>query len=663
MTSFAATLPMVALTGQPNTGKSTIFNALTGLSQQVSNWPGRTVAHKSGTADLGPTAVTLVDLPGNYGLTPASEEERVTRDFLLHDSPAVLVLVASAAAPERSLVHALDAALLGRPVVLAMNMMDVAEREGRVVDTEVLTRRLGIPVVAMNAAQGVGLDPLRRAVAAALSSRNGASGPQPSLPDDLLEIWAALRERLTAVPALQPSQSFLALKLLEHDPDVRALLQRALPEREFEELDRLIRSAPGARERAMEARHAQARKLTAASLSISGPDAPVFGRFDSLATHPLTGPLLAVAVLIAALVCGFLVGFPLPILIMKAMFATEEAAHQALLPFAPWLAGMAQGVVRGVGSVLCLLPFLMTFYAVFAVLEDVGYLARVAYVMDGLMSRIGLSGKAFVVLLFSLPCNVPGVAAGRICDSEQQRLLSMLLAPLVPCSAKIAVAATLAVWLFPPWIAALAVPAVLAINILVLGAASTTLNHLLFAGTPPRHMILELPRYQRPNWRAVAAHAVAKGRSFVRKAGTLIVCFSVVVWFIAYFPTGEVRTSLLGRAGMLLEPLGAYLGLDWRLITALFASLLNKEALLATMAIIYDTPLSELPTMLRAELSPASAFSFMVAQSLFLPCVATLGVLGEETGKIAWGPILAAGTALLALAASFAAYQLANLLL
>lgn len=314
--------------------------------------------------------------------------------------------------------------------------------------------------------------------------------------------------------------------------------------------------------------------------------------------------------------------------------------------------------MRGVGSVLCLLPFLVTFYAVFAVLEDVGYLARVAYVMDGLMSRIGLSGKAFVVLLFSLPCNVPGVAAGRICDSERQRLLSMLLAPLVPCSAKIAVAATLAFWLFPPWTAVWAVPAVLGINVLVLAMVSLALNRFLFDEAAPQRMILELPRYQRPNWRAVAAQAVAKGRSFVRKAGTLIVCFSVMVWFVAYFPTGEVRTSLLGQAAVLLEPLGAHLGLDWRLITSLFASLLNKEALLATMAIIYDTPLTQLPILLRAELSPASVFSFMVAQSLFLPCIATIGVLSEETGKMRWGLALAVGTVILALFASFAAYQL-----
>ncbi len=656
--SPATALPVVALTGQPNTGKSTIFNALTGLRQQVSNWPGRTVAHKSGTADLETMKATLVDLPGNYGLTPASEEERITRDFLLHGSPALLILVASAAAPERSLVHALDAALLGRPVVLAMNMTDVAEREGRALDTEVLAQRLRIPVVAMNAAQGQGLDRLRQAVAAGLSGRNGAHPPRPCLPDDLRDIWTALCERLATVPGLRPSQSFFALKLLERDPDVLALLEQTLPPQEFADLDRLARSAPRARERALEARHAQARDLAAAALSASGPATPVFGRFDALATHPVSGPLLAVAVLIAALVCGFVVGFPLPVLIMKLMFATEATVHQALLPFSPWLAGMAQGVVRGVGSVLCLLPFLMTFYAVFAVLEDVGYLARVAYVMDGLMSRIGLSGKAFVVLLFSLPCNVPGVAAGRICDSERQRLLAMLLAPLVPCSAKIAVAATLAFWLFPPWTAAWAVPAVLGINVLVLAAASLTLNRFLFRDASPQHMVLELPRYQRPNWRAVAAHAVAKGRSFVLKAGTLIVCFSVVVWFVAYFPTGEVRTSLLGRAAVLLEPLGGRLGLDWRLITALFASLLNKEALLATMAIIYDTPLTQLPVVLRAELSPASAFSFMVAQSLFLPCIATLGVLGEETGKMRWGLLLAAGTVILALSVSFAAYQL-----
>jgi hypothetical protein len=298
-------------------------------------------------------------------------------------------------------------------------------------------------------------------------------------------------------------------------------------------------------------------------------------------------------------------------------------------------------VVRGVGSVVCLTPFLVTFYAIFALLEDVGYLARIAYVMHGPMTRIGLTGKAFVALLFSLPCNVAGVSAGRICDSDRQRKMAAILAPFVPCSAKLAVSATLASWLFPPWIAGAAVFGVLVLNALLLGLAGTTVDRLL-PGREAQHLLLELPRYQRPRLRVIASEAVARGWAFVQKAGTLIVSFCVLVWFFAYYPTGDIRTSLLGQVGVRLEPLGAVLGFDWRLLTSLLTSVLNKEAVLATLAIIYGVPLDRLPEVLRAEMGAAQAMSFMVAQSLFLPCVATMGVLRKECGR-SWVVLAVAG--------------------
>lgn len=651
------TLPLVALAGQPNTGKSTLFNALTGLRQQVGNWPGRTVDKTTGLARIRGRTVAVVDLPGNYGLTPASEEERIARDFLLDSRPDVLVLALSAVSLDRALCHALDAALLGVPLVLAVTMVDIAEREGIAFDAVALEKASGLPVVAVNASRGLGLKELEAAVGRALECGCGSTSSKVSapsyLPDAVREAWEELRRGLSTTRTRGPGAGLLALKILEGDADIAAWAGSQTPS----VLPGITAYGAGVGADIVALRHARAVELADAALRQVGRARPVFGRFDAVATHPLAGPLLALLVLLLAFTLGMLVGFPLPYLIMKGMFAAEEYANGLLSPVSPWLGGVGMGVVRGVGVVVCLTPFLVTFYAIFALLEDIGYLARIAYVMDGPMNRIGLTGKAFVALLFSLPCNVAGVSAGRICDSDRQRTMAAIMAPLVPCSAKLAVSATLASWLFPPWIAGAVVLGVLLLNALLLGAAGTVLD-MLMPTREDRHLLLELPRYQRPRMRAIASQALARGWSFVQKAGTLIVCFCVLVWFFAYYPTGDIRTSLLGQAGIMLEPLGAALGFDWRLMTSLLTSVLNKEAVLATLAIIYGVPLDRLPEVLRAEMNAAQAVSFMVAQSLFLPCLATLGVLRKECGR-AWVVLaVAMGTAVAALAAAFAVHQL-----
>lgn len=648
--------PLVALAGQPNTGKSTLFNALTGLRQQVGNWPGRTVDKKTGLAVIGGRSVAVVDLPGHYGLTAASEEERIARDYLLDAEPDAVVLAVSAAALGRSLGHALDAALLGAPVVLAVTMVDIAEAEGLAFDAAALERATGLPVVALNAVRGMGTDALQASIARALeaSPREGRdSGAPPSfLPEESHGPWRELRALLPQTGPRGRAASLLALKILEGDADILAWADRELGP----EVAARARALSGSAGPLAAARHREAETLAAAALRQVGGARPVFGRFDALATHPLAGPFVALLVLALAFTMGMLVGFPLPYLIMKGMFAAEAFVNGLLSPHSPWLGGLGMGMVRGVGVVVCLTPFLVVFYAIFALLEDVGYLARIAYVMDGPMSRMGLSGKAFVALLFSLPCNVAGVSAGRICDSGRQRMLTAALAPMVPCSAKLAVTATLASWLFPPWTAGMAVLGVLVLNALLLGVAGAAMNRVV-PGREVQHLVLELPRYQRPRLRVIASEALARGWGFVQKAGTLIVSFCVLVWFFAYYPTGDIRTSLLGRAGVLLEPLGGLIGFDWRLITSLLTSVLNKEAVLATLAIIYGVPLDRLPDVLRAEMGTAQALSFMVAQSLFLPCLATLGVLRKECGSGKVALAVAGGTAAVALVAAFAVYQ------
>ncbi|MBG0775913.1 MAG: ferrous iron transport protein B [Desulfovibrionaceae bacterium] len=690
--------PTIALAGQPNTGKSTVFNALTGLRQAVGNWSGKTVEKKSGTlhAPSGPRLV--VDLPGTYSLTAASAEERIARDFVMDEGPDLVVVVVNAACLERTLYYVSELAVLGAPFVVALNMMDVAREEGARVDPVRLAERLGVPVVPMVASRGRGVDDLRRVIEARLAELrdgrepggpDGPDGPDGTdrtdgarapgdadasgrgvvwLADDLRATHRDLARLLGNGDGATRRAGWEALKLMEGDPEVVARVAARGPATQ-ERVRARLDGADGLFARLADARYAWIRSLTGDAGGAPGETGAVHGaeqsrtrRWDRWATHAFWGPLIMAGVLLVALAVGGLLGFPLVILMVKGMFAVEQVVFGLGNEILPWLGGLLQGLVRGVGSVLAILPFLMAFYAVFGVLEDVGYMARVAFLMDRFMSRIGLSGKSFIPLLFSLPCNITGVMAARIAESERQRTLTTLLIPLVPCSAKIAVSAAIASWLFPPAVAVGAVLGLLALNFLLLALASTVFDRFLLPGDRDRRFILELPHYHRPDWRTVGRYVLRRGRSFVRKAATIIVAFSVLVWFASYYPTGEITTSLLGRLGRQLGPVGELMGLDWRMMTSLLASVLNKEALLATMGIIFDVPQQALPGAVRAVTDTAGAVAFMCAQSLFLPCVATLGTLRSETGNGLRTILVIVGyTAALSLGTGIAVYHLVGL--
>lgn len=652
-THTARTTLTIALAGQPNTGKSTIFNALTGMNQEVGNWAGKTVERKTGVVTGNGMAHTVVDLPGTYSLSAHSGEEVIARNFILEERPDLVVVVVNAASLQRTLYYASEIDGLGRPCIIALNMMDVAEDEGLRVDPKRLSAELGIPVVPLVASKGNGVQDLITTIACfqtAPGAQKGTSNssphhdkpPFPWLSKELRDKQARIMSVLEQCGHMLPSR-WLSIKLMEGDEEVQNRLRSSLPD-QWDELQRHAAHLNEAGrngvqgdvlQKIVEQRYAWIEKSTNNALSFVNADqASLTDRVDRWATHPLWGTGIMAFVLLFSVVMGMLLGFPLPLLLMKIMFALEEMASQLHPTGFPWLAGLLQGIIRGVGSVVSILPFLMVFCGVFAFLEDVGYMARIAYIMDRFMARIGLGGKAFIPLLFALPCNITGALASRIADSEAHRLKTIYLLPLVPCSAKIAVLASLSIWLFNPQAAAVVIICLLTMNALFIGLVSIILGKFFFHETHPTELVLELPHYHRPNWNNIGRHVLSKGTAFVRKASTVILGFSIIIWFISYFPTGEINSSLLGRLGMSLEPLSELMGLDWRMFTSLLASMLNKESALATMAIIFDTSQHSLPEMLQTVLSPASAISFMVAQSLFIPCVATLGVLYSEVRSL-----------------------------
>lgn len=636
-TETCATEPVVrsvtvALAGQPNVGKSTVFNLLTGLNQHVGNWAGKTVERKEGQFAVGGTVFRLVDLPGTYSLTANSEEERIARDFILRERPDMVVAVVDAATLEHNLYLVAELLLLPAPVVLALNMMDVAEQEGIQVEPHVLSAALGIPVVPMSASHNQGL---RELVVTVEQLLRGELAYEPRRPTILPAHQLVLAELLTLiadhVPEPYPAD-WVALKLLEGDDELTALLHAALPPERWEKVQALLYQHEDAILDIAGARYEWiARMVRAAVVRPTVGRVSLTARLDRVFTHPIGGTATLVGVLGIVFWLTYTVGGPLQAW-LSARMADLAALIRLQLAGAPhWMMDLlADGLVGGAGLVLTFLPILAIFFATLAFLEDTGYLARAAYLTDRWMHLMGLHGKSFLPLLLSFGCNVPGVLGTRIIESRRARLLTILLVPLIPCTARMAVVTVLAPFFFgraAGWVAW----GLVAVNLLALSGLGILFNRLFFKGEPIA-FVMELPLYHLPNFRTIGLYVWKNVVAFLEKAGTVILVASLFVWALSFFPTGEVMQSYLAQVGRGLEPLGQLLGLPWPVLVALLTSFVAKENTIATLGVLYGDLATTLPTIV----SPTAALAFLVVQMLFIPCVGTVAAIRQETRSWAW---------------------------
>jgi len=650
---------LVALAGQPNVGKSTVFNLLTGLSQHVGNWAGKTVEKKTGIHRHGDVVLELVDLPGTYSLSAASEEELIARDFLLAARPDVVVAIINAAALERHLY--LVAELLPLPVrlVVGLNMVDVAAGEGGGVDCAALERALGVPVVPMVANRNQGVAEL---VAAVVARARDTAPDKPRLPGvraDHQSVWRELETLLGPhLPPMLPA-AWAASKLLEGDREVTRAVREACPAPEWARIERLLAAHEDGMLAVASGRYEWIADVVRAAVRRPRPgQVSVTERLDRWLTHPAWG--LATLAGVFGLVYGltFLLGVPLQALVETLITRGLGRPLSALLAGAPWwVSGMLlDGVLAGAGTVASFLPLLAIFFAVLAVLEDVGYLARAAYVTDRFMHLVGLHGKSSLPLLLGFGCNVPAVMGARILDSPNARRLTALLAPLVPCASRMTVILFVAPLFFGAWAPLVAGGLVLA-ALAILVAVGALAGRLLLPGERGA-FIMELPLYHRPRLRTVALQTWQHSLEFLRKAGTVIVVFSALVWALSALPHGRIEDSLLARAGQLLAPAGALIGLDWRLLVALLSSFFAKENAVASLAVLFAGGQEQrLGEALAGAFSPLSALSFLVAYTLFVPCVPTLATLRQEAGGWRWAALSFGFLLLLSLAAAAVVFQ------
>jgi len=636
--SVAEDTVLVALAGQPNVGKSTLFNLLTGLSQHVGNWPGKTVEQKEGRFSFKGTEYRLVDLPGTYSLTANSAEEVIAREFIIREKPDVVVALVDAAILERSLYLVAELLALEAPVIVALNMIDVARQEGMEIEPEVLEAALGVPVVPMVATRSVGVQELVETIDGVVGGEIPCTPRSPQIRADHLAVLEEIEAIIDGcVPPPYP-QEWVALKLLEGDEQVTRMIQDCLPDGRWNEVHETLRAHDDALVAVASGRYEWIGRMIRAA--VTRPKVGQIGlteRLDRWATHPLWGLFILASILGLVFWLTYAVGAPLQeALDIYVVGALTDGVRAALTGAPDWLAGLvADGVIGGVGAVVTFLPILVIFFAAMAILEDVGYMARAAYVMDGFMHLMGLHGKSFLPLFLGFGCNVPAVLGARVIESRRARLLTIFLAPLVPCTARMAVVTFLAPAFFGPAATLISWGMVL-LSLGVLAISGVLINKAIFHSERAA-FIMELPLYHVPNGRTIGLLVWQRSLSFLKKAGTVILLVSMLVWLLSFLPYGAVETSILARIGRGLQPAGQLLGLDWRLVVALLSSFIAKENAVATLGVLFEAGQSGgLADVLAATYSVPSALAFLTVQMLFVPCVATVAVVRQETGSWAW---------------------------
>lgn len=660
------------LVGNPNSGKTTLFNALTGLRQKVGNYPGITVERKAGSLKLGDQSVTLVDLPGLYSLTPQSPDEQIARDVLLGyrddtPQPEVIVNVVDASNLERNLYLTSQLADLGLPLVVALTMGDTAARRGVEVDAERLAEALGLPVIPIHAASRAGLTELKNLLMTPLAP------PPPrrwSLPTAVEEEARELAALLVAQHQLSPETAFSEAVLLLGAP-VPPTTTRWSPEiltHLHGDHERLTREGLDTTTAIAEARYGEINRIVQGAVRrAETPPTTATERLDRLFLHKLWGYVIFLGVL-AILFQAMFSWAEVPKGWLESAIGALSALIQARMPAGSLRDLLTEGVLSGVGTTITFLPQILLLFLFISLLEDTGYLARAAFLMDRLMSRVGLHGKSFIPLLSSYACAIPGILATRTIESHKARLLTILVAPLMSCSARLPVYSLLIAAFIPKTtligfnvgnrsFALLTLQGATLFSMYTLGTVATFLMAAVFQKTllksEPPAFLLELPPYRKPIWRTLGFRLWETAWQFLQRAGTVILALSTLLWFLASHPQTPKETprsvaleqSYAGRLGHALEPVIAPLGFDWKMGIGLVSSFAAREVFVSTMGILYQVESDDeeqqaiaLKDRLRGEsaYTPLVAICLMVFYVLAMQCMSTLAVVKRETGSWKW---------------------------
>lgn len=643
----------IGLAGNPNCGKTTMFNELTGSSQYVGNWPGVTVEKKGGKLK-GNKDVEIVDLPGVYSLSPYTLEEVVTRNFMINDKPDAVINIVDASNIERNLYLTTQILELGIPTVIALNMMDIVEKNGDRIDIDKLSRTLGCPVVETSALKGNGVKAVaERAIEAARKNEK----PDFSLPfsSEVKRSFEEIEKIIEKGISHEGIESrWLAIKLFERDENIIEKLK--ISKNVLDEIEVIIQKYET--------------ELDDDSESIVTGDRYIFiseviskavkknrkgnettsDKIDKIVTNRfLALPIFAAIMFGVYYIAISTVGTMMTDWVNDTLFAEiiqgNVSNWLASANVAAWLQSLiVDGIIGGVGAVLGFVPQIMVLFLLLSVLEDCGYMARVAFIMDRVFRKFGLSGKSFIPMLISSGCGVPGIMATRTMENDRDRKMTIMLTTFIPCSAKLPVIALVGGALFSgaAWVA----PATYFLGIIMIIICGIILKKTKLFSGDPSPFVMELPQYHIPAAKGVLMHMWERGKAFIVKAGTIIFVSCGVIWFLQSFNWSlamvDAGDSMLASIGNVIAPIFKPLGFgNWQAAVATVTGLIAKENLVGTFGVLYgisgaaeDTP--ALVTNVAAMFTAASAFAFVAFNMLCAPCVAAIGAIRREMGSWKW---------------------------
>ncbi len=662
-------MAVIALAGNPNCGKTTLFNALTGTRQHVGNWPGVTVEKKEGILKFDGEEHVIVDLPGTYSLGAYSEDEMVARNFIVEEKPDVVINVVDATNLERNLYLTTQLIEMGVNVVLALNMIDEVKEKNIIIDTKELSNKLGIIVIPTSAAKKQGIDDLiEKAIESLNNDKPTTSISYGSDIDNQIEHLASLLDGSFKKTSYPPH--WIALKLLEGDEYIYKLVSEKCSPEIVKEVDRVI-SKGDFGILIVDKRYEFIGDII--SKSVIKPDLELDStsdKIDKILTHKWFGlPIFAIIMFviyqltfyIGEDVLGELVGTGIKLLGENINAILVKANAPELLT-----AFISDGLIGGVGAVVEFVPLIMVMYIFIGILEDSGYMARAAYVMDNIMRALGLHGKTFISMLIGTGCNVPGVMATRTLDNKKDRMIAMLINPFISCGARLPIYLLFISAFFPEH------GGIILFSLYIIGFLVAILMGKLFSKTlfkgESSDFIMELPPYRIPTLEGVLLNMWDKVSSFLKRAGTTILAIVTGLWILSVLPLGVEpysQASLLGRIGALFAPIFKPAGFGtWQASVSLIAGVAAKEAVVATLGMVYVGAAegANLITAIQQAFTPLSALSFMIMTLLYTPCAGVIATIKKETNSTKWALFTALYTLAIGWLGAVLVFQIGSLL-